>query len=131
MSLSPDNTPDQQARRAHVATMLAPTVNVFRRDVLNLVEPWKRQYVEVLMRYKFLALRGASRTGKSTLARSLGGTPFVQTVQSAAAPDLRGYEPAKHNYIVFDHANDMDFVLKHRALFQANNDLHTLGEPGI
>ena len=120
---------NQQARRAHVAAMLAPSVNAFRRDVLDLVEPWQRQYGEVLMRYKFLVLRGASRTGKSTLARSLGGTPFVQTVQSAVAPDLRGYEPAKHSYIVFDNVNDMAFVLNHRALFQANNDVHTLGEP--
>ena len=70
--------------------MLAPMQREFRPDVLALLEPWKRQYDQVRPRYEFLVLRGASRTGKSTLARSLGGTPFVQTVQSALSPDLRG-----------------------------------------
>ena len=81
-----------------------------------------------MLRYKFLVLQGASRTGKSTLARSLGGTPFIQTVQSAVSPDLRGYDPALHSYIVFDNVNDMAFVLDYRALFQADNDVHTLGD---
>ena len=88
----------------------------------------KQQYETVLARYEFLVLQGASRTGKSTLARSLGGVPFTQTVQSAVAPDLRGYDPAVHNYIMFDNINDMKFVLDYRALFQANNDIHTLGD---
>lgn len=85
-------------------------------------------------RYKFLVLRGASRTGKSTLARGLGqalglgSRPFVQTVQSATAPDLRSYDPQRHDYIVFDNVNDMRFVLEYRAMFQANTDVHALGE---
>ena len=29
---------------------------------------------------------------------------------------------------VFDNVNDMQFVLDYRAMFQANNDVHTLGE---
>jgi hypothetical protein len=59
----------------------------------------------------FLVLRGASRTGKSTLARSLGvemslgGEPFVQTFQSATAPDLRNYNSQVHKYFVFDNVN--------------------------
>ena len=68
---------------------------------------------------------------KSTLARTLGGrtqTPFVQTVQTAVAPDLRAYDAEFHSYIVFDNVNDMRFVMDYRALFQANNDIHTLGE---
>ena len=81
----------------------------------------------------FLVLRGASRTGKSTLARSLGevfslGAPFVQTVQSALSPDLRTYDPSLHGYIVYDNVNNMDFILDYRAMFQANNDVHTLGD---
>ena len=81
-----------------------------------------------------MVLRGASRTGKSTLARGLGealglgGRPFVQTVQSATSPDLRSYDPQLHDYVVFDNVNDMRFVLDYRALFQANTDIHTLGE---
>ena len=29
---------------------------------------------------------------------------------------------------IFDNVNEMSFLLEHRALFQANNDLHILGE---
>ena len=55
------------------------------------------------------------------------GRPFVQTVQSAEAPDLKAYRPEEHGQILFDNVNHMDFILNERALFQANNDLHTLG----
>ena len=54
--------------------------------------------------------------------------PFVQTVQSATSPDPRSYDPQLHDYIVFDNVNDMRFVLDYRALFQANSDIHILGE---
>ena len=96
-----------------------------------MVARWKGQYDTILERYKFLVVRGASRTGKSTLARSLGGpaaTPFIQTVQSAADPDLRTYDPDFHSYVVFDNVNNMKFILDYRALLQANNDIHVLGE---
>ena len=86
------------------------------------------QYKRNLPCYEFLVLQGASRTGESMLARSIGGTPFIQTVQSAASPDLRGYDPSLHSYIVFDNVNDMSFVLNYKALLQANNDVHTLGD---
>ena len=73
-------------------------------------------------------IRGVSRAGKSTLAKALGKRPFVQTVQSAVAPDLKGFCRRTHDYILFDNVNHMDFVLAHRALFQANVDFHTLGD---
>ena len=120
-------------RRAEVGLQLAPLRSAFKPAVLSLLEPWKQQYGALSDRFKFLVLRGASRTGKSTLARSLGsalnmgGTPFVQTVQSATSPDLRNYKPEVHDYIVFDNVNSMKFILDYRALFQANNDIHTLG----
>ena len=74
------------------------------------------------------------RTGKGTLARSLGqffqlgGGPFIQTVQSELSPDIRTYSPDVHKYIIFDSINDKQFVLDCRAMFQANNDVHTLGD---
>ena len=40
----------------------------------------------------------------------------------------RGYDPGKHAYLLFDNVNHVDFVLNYRALFQANNDIHTLGD---
>ena len=123
-----ERTQAMQRRRAEVARELAPLQSAFRADVMASLMPWRNQYEARLPRYKFLVLMGASRTGKSTLARSLGGTPFTQTVQSAQSPDLRGYDPSLHSYIIFDNVNDMEFVLDHRALFQANNDVHTLGE---
>ena len=41
---------------------------------------------------------------------------------------LRGYDPCMHKYIVFDNVNDMSFILNYMAVFQANNDVHTLGD---
>ena len=115
-------------RRTEVGLLLAPMQQDFKPEILARIAPWQQQYTSIVPRYSFLVLRGASRTGKSSLARSLGGVPFVQTVQSATAPDLRNYEPEVHKYLVFDNVNDMAFVLNYRALFQANNDIHTLGE---
>ena len=36
--------------------------------------------------------------------------------------------PELHSYIIFDNVNDHQFVIDYRALFQANNDIHTLGK---
>ena len=121
-------------QRAAVALKLAPLRKAFKPDVIQRLRPWKDQYTKVVDRYHFLVLRGASRTGKSTLARGLGvalglgGEPFIQTVQSAESPDLRNYRPEVHKYIVFDNVNNMKFILDYRALLQANNDVHTLGD---
>ena len=104
----------------------------FRADIVAALAPWALQYQSLALRYKFLVLRGGSRTGKSTLAKSLGqlfglGAPYIQTVQGAPTPDLKDYDRERHGYILFDNVNDMQFVLDHRALVQANNSLHTLG----
>ena len=118
-------------RRNQVALQLAALRKDTKPEVKARLIAWENQYTETLERFKFLVIRGASRTGKSTLARTLGGkakTPFIQTVQSAVAPDLRAYDADFHSYIVFDNVNDMQFVMDYRALFQANNDIHTLGE---
>ena len=66
-----------QQRRAEVARELAPLQRAFRADVMDSLAPWRNQYLSSEPRYKFLVLMGASRTGKSTLARSLGATPFL------------------------------------------------------
>ena len=104
----------------------------FRPDVLDSLLPWADQYKHDAMRYKFLVLRAKSRCGKSTLAQAIGDEfgfkePFVQTVQDAPSPDLHGLDITKQGYIVFDNVNNMDFILSERALFQSNNDIHTLG----
>ena len=123
-----------QQKRAQAVAQLAPLRKAFTSEVLDALQPWASQYSSNKERYKFLVLRGASRTGKSTLARGLGqalglgSRPFVQTVQSATSPDLRSYDAELHDYIVFDNVNDMRFVLDYRALFQANTDVHSLGD---
>ena len=104
----------------------------FRVGVVTSLRPWAEQYTVDLLRYKFLVLRGGSRTGKSTLAKSLGELfnwlgPYVQTVQGAPAPDLKEFKRETHGYVLFDNVNSMEFVLGHRALFQSNNSIHTLG----
>ena len=43
-------------------------------------------------------------------------------------PDLRGYDPAEHSYILFDNVNGTSFALGYRAMCQANNDIRTLGD---
>lgn len=117
----------QQLAQQALNALLRP----FKPEVVDALRGWATQYDSQKMRYKFLVLRGGSQTGKSTLAKALGQVfnwprPFVQTVQSAEAPDLKQYNREEHGYIVFDNVNHMDFVFNERALFQANNDLHTL-----
>ena len=120
-----------QVQQRLVADRLSRQQCRFSPEVLDALKPWMEQYATELPRYKLLVIRGVSRAGKSTLAKSLGRRAFVQTVQSALAPDLKGFSRDTHDYILFDNVNNMDFVLNHRALFQANNDLHALGEPRI
>ena len=116
-----------------VALRLAPLKHDFLPAILARLRPWSEQYKQDEMRYNFLVLRGVSGSGKSTLAKSLGkllglGVPYIQTVQSAASADLKGFNNDVHGYIVFDNVNDQEFILSQRALLQANNDVHTLAD---
>ena len=122
-----------QEKQRIVATRLAPLRKNFRMEVVQRLVPWAEQYQLDLERFKFLVLRGGSRAGKSTLGKSMDklfqfGLPYVQTVQNAETAALKGFDPENHGYIVFDNVNNMKFILDQRALFQANNDIHTLGE---
>ena len=117
-----------EVEQRQVAGRLSKQQCQFNPDVVARLKPWISQYGNELPRYMFLVLRGVSRAGKSTLAKALGKRPFVQTVQSATAPDLKGFSRTTHDYILFDNVNSMDFVLASRALFQANVDVHTLAE---
>ena len=117
-------------KRNQIAFKLAALRKETKAEVLEMLNAWKAQYDQILERYKFLVIRGATRTGKSTLARSLGKAnqvPFIQTVQSATDPDLKNYDPDFHSFIIFDNVNDVRFVMDYRALLQANNDIHVLG----
>ena len=122
-----------RSKQEAIALRLVPLCNQFKQDVLDTLAPWRAQYRQDALRYKFLVLRGGPRAGKSTLAKALGqifgcGRVFVQTVQSAVAPDLKLFSNEEHGYILFDNVNDVEFVLSQRALFQGNNGMHTLGD---
>ena len=56
------------------------------------------------------------------LGRRAGPTRWTDAL------DLREYSCEKHDIIVLDNINDQKFVLDNRAVLQANNDIHTLGE---
>jgi hypothetical protein len=112
---------NQLKLQAEVTGKLELLKNAFKPEIIALVEPFAVQYRDNALRYNFLVFRGASKSGKSTIAKSLGdkdlfgwGKPFVQTVQNAPAPDLRKYNAATHGYLVFDNVNDQDFVLNDR-----------------
>ena len=53
---------------------------------------------------------------------------FIQTVQSAEDPNLKGFSRSIHDMVLFDNVNDMKFIMDVRALVQANKDIHSLGE---
>ena len=82
------------------------------------------------------ALRPGSQRWQKAWVTCLGGAGHLfrrckarrsDRKLSKQAPDLKAYSPEEHGYILFDNVNHMDFILNERALFQANNDLHTLG----
>jgi hypothetical protein len=122
-----------QDKQRLAAQQLLPLKRAFQPAVLRQLEPWRLHYQTLDDRYKFLVLRGVSRSGKSSLAKALGalmnwGKPFVQTVQGATAADLKKFSEDEHGYLIFDNVNDQEFILSQRALFQANNEIHTLAE---
>lgn len=117
-----------RAEQVGVLKQLKDLQRPFKRSLMDLIKAWRVQFSHVLHRYKFLVLRGASCSGKSSLARSLGSAVFTQTVQNAETPNLKGFSRKAHDLLLFDNVNDMKFVLDNRALIQANADIHTLGE---
>ena len=105
-----------QDKQRLAAQQLLPLKRAFQPAVLRQLEPWRLHYQALDDRYKFLVLRGVSRSGKSSLAKALGalmnwGKPFVQTVQGATAADLKKFSEDEHGYLIFDNVNDQEFIL--------------------
>ena len=73
-----------------------------------------------------LLIRGPSRIGKTKMAQAIFPNSFVTTVNGAAEPDLRGFDPLTHKAIVLDQVNDLEFILGNRGILQANAEDHTL-----
>lgn len=60
--------------------------------------------------------------------KSLFKNPFVLTIQGQEFLDLRGFEYGAHDALIIDNLVTWDLVLKHRAMWQSNADLHLLGQ---
>ena len=84
----------------------------FKQTSMDRIKAWHTQFDSVRHRYKFLVLRGASCSGKSSLARSLGSAVFTQTMQNAETPNLKGFSRKVHDLLLFDNVNDMKFILE-------------------
>ena len=70
-----------------------------------------------------MVLIGESCTGKTQFALSLYGreTTYYINVQSADEPNLKDYQRCRHTAILMDEATPK-FVVKNKALFQANSE---------
>ena len=79
-------------------------------------------------RYCLYALQGPSQAAKTSFVKSLFKTPFVVTIQGQDVLNLQGFRYGHHDALVLDNLVEWSFVLKFRALLQANVDMHMLGE---
>ena len=73
-------------------------------------------------------LQGPSRAAKTSFTKSLFARPFVYTCQDGDTLDLRGFRYGHHDALILDNLVDFSLILKYRALLQANNDEHRLGQ---
>ena len=93
------------------------------------VEEWKEQYGELRDRYKFLALDGPSRAGKSRFAASLASHPrrFLKIDRSTARePDVRDSRRGFHEVVCREEGSP-EMVLRVKKLAQASVDEVWLG----
>ena len=113
--------------RLRVEKSIRQKQSPFKR--LEAVEEWDREYDEVKDRYKFLVLDGRSRTGKSRFAasRTLPEKFLNIDCSSATEPDLRHFDRAKHNVVLWDEASPQ-LVLRVKKLAQASVDEVRLGQ---
>jgi len=77
-----------------------------------------------------LVLVGGSKPGKTELAKDFKGPAqtLVVDCQHAAHPDLREFDPSKHQAVVMDDIAGSDFVLANKKLLQAHADGAKLGQ---
>ena len=117
--------------RAAVAVKLSTTKLPFRlvTDPLFPKLPiFMDQYQWAQERYLMYALQGPSQAAKTSFAKTLFKNPFVVTCQGAECLNLNGFRYGEHGALVLDNIVDLDLILQHRALLQANTDEHRLGE---
>ncbi|MEC9336332.1 MAG: hypothetical protein VYC68_02405, partial [Candidatus Thermoplasmatota archaeon] len=116
----------QRARQAEVEEALAPLRRPPR--YFAAVDDWLRSFDVLHDRYSVLVIRGPSRIGKTTFARSLLSTPYMHIVKDADEPNLRGFDPRRHTGIVLDQVSNAKFCIENRGILQSNNYTHTLAQ---
>ena len=84
------------------------------------VEDWVKDHNETKFRYKFLVLSGESGLGKTQFCVGLvpRGRALELNMAATEDPDLRAYDHAEHDLILFDEMAAR-CILKHKKLFQA------------
>lgn len=104
----------------------------FRRHWV--VEEWIRQFVvcsHPKQRYMSLLLRGASKAGKTSMAKSLfeEGTALEVNCQGCSPdlPSLRAFDRERHVAIIWDEIDEKQ-VLANKLVFQAGAQMITLGQ---
>lgn len=82
-----------------------------------IIDEFLKQFETEQFRYSFLWLSGESKLGKTELAKSLS-EPYWHHRNSI---NWDGYDPSKHQSIIFDDCGDMEsYILHHKMLFQAS-----------
>lgn len=104
----------------------------FRRHFV--VDEWLQQFTTMdkpRQRYTSLLLRGASKAGKTSMAKSLfeEGTALVLNCEGCSPdlPSLRAFDPERHSAIIWDEIDEQQ-VLANKLVFQAGTQMITLGQ---
>ena len=92
------------------------------------VQAWIEEHKAFRFRYKFLVLTGESGLGKTEFALGLvrQGRSMELNMASTSSPDLKQYDAAVHDLILFDEMAAKDILL-HKKFFQAPASLLTMG----
>ena len=87
------------------------------------IDMWLCQYVKLQFRYNFLVVHGSeSKLGKTELVQSYFKNPFMHKDVVC----WTGYDDDKHDAVIFDDVKDIyDYILAHKALFQASGTAQT------
>jgi hypothetical protein len=87
------------------------------------VEEWKKQFLKVLRRYKFLVLHGKSRTRKTEFAKWL----FKTYHHHKDKIDWSPYDWEEHECVIYDDVSAPDnvwkYVIKNKMMFQSGGGL--------
>lgn len=88
-------------------------------------QQWLKTFMHDQHRYALMLVRGASRSGKTELAKSWFRTPCAMTVGdllSVFPAKMRKYNRRYHDGIVLDDIRDLQFLVNFQHVFQGKPD---------